>query len=73
VLTGHPLVPVVKVTGDERTAAALPDDVDVDATADGVDADDVLDYLLDVADGRECCAEEHGLTEFAITRVGPSM
>lgn len=71
VLTGHPLVPVVKVTGDERTAAALPDDVDIDATA--TDADDVLDYLLDVADGQECCAEAHGLTEFAITRVGPSM
>ena len=71
VLTGHPLVPVVKVTGDERTASALPDDIDVDATA--ADADDVLDRLLDVADGQRCCAEDHGLTEFAITRVGPSM
>lgn len=71
VLTGHPLVPVVKVTGDERTAAALPNDIDVDATA--ADADDVLDDLIDVANGRRCCAEEHGLTEFAITRVGPSM
>lgn len=71
VLTGHPLVPVVKVTGDEGTVAALPNDIDVDATA--ADADDVLDRLVDVANGRECCAEAHGLTEFAITRVGPSM
>jgi altronate dehydratase large subunit len=71
VLTGHPLVPVVKVTGDEGTAAALPNDIDVDATA--ADAEDVLDRLVDVADGQESCAEAHGLTEFAITRVGPSM
>lgn len=28
---GHPIVPVVKVSGDAATLAALPDDVDVDA------------------------------------------
>jgi altronate dehydratase large subunit len=69
--SGHPLVPVVKVSGDAETVAALPDDIDVDATA--TDADELLERVLAVADGDSSCAEVHGLTEFAITRVGPSM
>ncbi|RDI70140.1 UxaA family hydrolase [Halopelagius longus] len=71
ILAGHPLVPVVKVTGDPGTAAALPDDIDVAAA--NADADDLLEKLVAVANGDPCCAERHGLTEFAITRVGPSM
>jgi altronate dehydratase large subunit len=71
VLAGHPLVPVIKVTGDPGTAAALPADIDVNATA--ASADDLLETVLDVADGAESCAERHGLTQFAITRIGPSM
>jgi altronate dehydratase large subunit len=62
---------VLKVTGDPGTAAALPNDVDVDATT--ASPDDLLEWVLDVADGAETCAESHGLTEFAITRIGPSM
>jgi altronate dehydratase large subunit len=69
--SGHPLVPVVKVSGDAETVAALPDDIDVDATA--TDANELLERVLAVADGDASCAEVHGLTEFAITRVGPSM
>ena len=68
---GHPLVPVLKVSGDAETVAALPDDIDVDATA--ADADALVRRVLEVADGKSCAAEVHGLTEFAITRVGPSM
>lgn len=68
---GHPLVPVLKVSGDADTVAALPDDIDVDATTATVD--DLVAAVRDVADGAETCAERHGLTEFAITRVGPSM
>ncbi|WP_101297017.1 UxaA family hydrolase [Halegenticoccus soli] len=68
---GHPLAPVVKVSADPGTVAALPDDVDLDASAASVD--DALSRLLAVAGGEPSCAEEHGLSEFAITRVGPSM
>ena len=68
---GHPLVPVVKVSGDAETVAALPDDVDLDATE--ADRDALIRRLLAVADGEPCSAERHGLSEFAITRVGPSM
>ena len=69
--SGHPLVPVLKVSGDAETVAALPDDIDVDATS--ADADELARRVFSVADGDPSCAERHGLTEFAITRVGPSM
>jgi altronate dehydratase large subunit len=68
---GHPLVPVVKVSGDAETIAALPDDIDVDATS--ATSADLTGRVLEVADGGSSRAEVHGLTEFAITRVGPSM
>lgn len=68
---GHPVVPVLKVSGDTDTLAALTADIDVDATR----SDDIAlrDRVLSVAGGEPCCVERHGLTEFAITRVGPSM
>ncbi|WP_415382793.1 UxaA family hydrolase [Halosimplex sp. TS25] len=69
--TGHPVAPVLKVSGDEATLSAVGDDVDVDATAASVA--DLLDRLRAVAGGRRVRAEEHGLESSAITRVGPSM
>lgn len=71
VTTGHPVVPVLKVSGDARTITALPDDIDVDATSASVT--DLEHELVAAAGGTKTCAERHGLTEFAITRVGPSM
>ena len=68
---GHPIVPVVKVTGNEDTAAALPDDIDVDAAT--ADADSLRRVVEDVANGADSAPERHGLTTFAIDRVGPSM
>ena len=68
---GHPVVPVVKVSGDEETVDALPEDIDVDATS--ADRSVLRERVLSVADGEPSCAETHGLTGFAITRVGPSM
>ncbi|RDZ38266.1 altronate dehydratase [Haloferax sp. Atlit-47N] len=67
---GHPVVPVVKLSGDADTLAAVPDDIDLDARE--ADADDLESLLLAVADGDRACAERHGLTEFAIARAGPS-
>ncbi|MFC4360344.1 UxaA family hydrolase [Halobium salinum] len=68
---GHPVVPVLKVTGDPTTAGALPDDVDVDASR--VDAAGLRRAVKRVIAGDFCCAERHGLTQFAIDRVGPSV
>ncbi|WP_338741117.1 UxaA family hydrolase [Haloplanus salilacus] len=69
--TGHPIVPVCKVTGDGETYAALEGDIDVDARA--ASAADLASTVGRVAGGERTCAERHGLTTFAITRVGPSM
>ncbi len=69
--SGHPIVPVLKLTGDERTFRALPEDIDVDARS--TTPEGFADRVLDLLNGAESCAERHGLTEFAITRVGPSM
>ncbi|GAA0301851.1 UxaA family hydrolase [Halarchaeum salinum] len=68
---GHPVVPVLKVSGDAETNAALPDDIDVDARA--ASPADLVAAVRNIADGAATCAEGHGLSEFAITRVGPSM
>lgn len=69
--TGHPVVPVLKVTGDERTAAALTSDIDINATRST--PDDLLGELGRIASGEPAAAEVHGLSAFAIARVGPSL
>jgi altronate dehydratase large subunit len=69
--TGHPVVPVLKVTGDAQTVAAMPDDIDIDATESDLDA--LTERLRQVADGEDCAAERHGVQAFAVTRVGPSL
>ena len=68
---GHPVVPVLKISGDEGTVDALPEDIDVDATS--ADRATLRRRVLSIAGGEPSRAEEHGLTGFAITRVGPSM
>ncbi len=68
---GHPIVPTIKVTGDPATYGALEGDIDVDAR--NAVAADVLELVGRVASGEPTCAERTGLTDFAITRVGPSM
>lgn len=69
--TGHPVVPVCKVTGDGETSDALADDIDIDA--ESATPADLLAKLRRVADSELTAAERHGLTKFAINRVGPSM
>lgn len=69
--TGHPIMPVLKVTGDADTATVLSEDIDVDARS--TDSSDLVETVESLANGTPCHAEEHGLTEFALTRVGPSM
>lgn len=71
VATGHPVAPVLKLSGDRETLDAVGADIDVDATT--ADVDDLLSRLRAVARGERVRAEEHGLVSSAITRVGPSM
>lgn len=69
--TGHPVVPVLKITGEEQTAAAMGADIDIDARNTTVDT--LRETVLAVANGHPTCAEQHGVSQFSITRFGPSM
>ncbi len=69
--TGHPIVPVVKVSGSRETLEVLGDDIDVDAREETVS--DLVATINRITAGERSCAERHGVTSFAIERVGPSM
>ncbi|MFB6141289.1 MAG: UxaA family hydrolase [Halosimplex sp.] len=75
--TGNPIAPVIKVTGNPRTADRLASNMDVDASTviDGEPLGDAGDRvyrtLLSVADGAETAAETRRLEEFAINERQP--
>jgi len=69
--TGHPVVPVLKVTGDATTADVLAEDMDVNARS--ATPTDLLSMLSEAAEGGATATERHGLTKFAINRIGPSL
>jgi altronate dehydratase large subunit len=73
---GNPVAPVIKVTGNARTALTMADHIDfrVDSLITGAaDPEDLAaglwDLLLEVADGRPVAAEVLGHREFALHRL----
>jgi len=78
--TGNPVAPVIKITGNARTAQVMADNIDVDVsgvmseeeTLDAA-ADRLFDEVLDVASGRPTAAERLGHREFAIHRRNPTI
>ena len=77
--TGNPIAPVIKVTGNARTAASMADNTDVDVSgviANGESFADaaarVFDELIEVSSGRQTAAERLGHREFAIHRRNPT-
>lgn len=76
--TGNPLAPVIKVTGNPKTADRLAANVDVDASdvIDGepIDAvgERIYETLLAVAGGERTAAERHRLEEFAVNELQPN-
>ena len=75
--TGNPIAPVIKVTGNPRTAERLASNMDVDASTviDGealTEAGErVYRTLRSVANGAETAAETRRLEEFAINERQP--
>ncbi|MDR3767241.1 MAG: UxaA family hydrolase [Butyricicoccus sp.] len=73
--TGNPIAPVIKITGNRITFANMEDNIDVDASPIiyGGDlkelGDDMLKFMVDVANGKQTKAESLGFTEMAIARV----
>ena len=73
---GHPIVPVVKITGNKLTYANMIDNIDVDAspliygtkTIEEL-GQELLKLTQEVACGKQTKAESLGYTEMAIARV----
>ncbi len=78
--TGNPIAPVIKMTGNARTAQMMADNLDLDVsgiiadteTLDGA-ADRLFDEVLAVASGKLTAAEALGHREFAIHRRNPTI
>jgi altronate dehydratase large subunit len=78
--TGNPVAPVIKITGNARTARQMADNIDVDVSGI-MDESETLDMAADrlfaevlaVASGRETVAEQLGHREFAIHRRNPTI
>jgi altronate dehydratase large subunit len=77
--TGNPIAPVVKITGNARTAASMADNTDIDVSgviAEGESfetaAARVFDAMIEVSSGRQTAAERLGHREFAIHRRNPT-
>jgi len=77
--TGNPIMPVIKVTANRRTAERMADNIDLDLSGviEGALAieragERIFDEILDVANGKLTKAERLGHTEFSIYRMGPT-
>jgi altronate dehydratase large subunit len=78
--TGNPIAPVIKVTGNARTARQMADNIDLDVSGIMDDtetleqaAERLFADLLEVASGRQTVAETLGHREFAIHRRNPTI
>ena len=74
--TGHPLAPVIKITGNRITFANMEDNLDMDASPIiyGTKTlsrmgDELMELLVQVSSGRQTKAEALGCVETAIARV----
>jgi altronate dehydratase large subunit len=78
--TGNPIAPVIKITGNARTARQMADNVDLDVSGIMDDsetleaaAERLFTDVLAVASGRLTAAESLGHREFAIHRRNPTI
>ncbi|BEU88879.1 UxaA family hydrolase [Selenomonas sp. TAMA-11512] len=74
--TGNPIVPVIKLTGNKITFKNMSDNIDYDASAViygektlAEQGRDLLDMVVETANGRQTKAESLGFMEIAIARV----
>ncbi len=78
--TGNPIAPVIKITGNARTAQTMADNTDLDVSGIldrsepmDVAAGRLLDEILAVCSGKATAAERLGHREFAIHRRNPTI
>jgi (2R)-sulfolactate sulfo-lyase subunit beta len=75
-VVGHPVVPVIKISGNPRTLRTMGEHIDLDVTGvltreQTIDqAGDALIGMIErVANGRITCAEALGHREFSMTKL----
>ncbi|HEY2434396.1 MAG TPA: UxaA family hydrolase [Vicinamibacterales bacterium] len=78
--TGNPIAPVIKITGNARTAVSMADNIDLDVSGvlddrETLDqaASRLFDRLLAVCAGDATATERLGFREFAIYRRNPTI
>ncbi len=78
--TGNPIAPVIKITGNARTAQTMADNTDVDVSGILTHAESfedaaarLFDEVREVASGKQTAAERLGHREFAIHRRNPTI
>jgi altronate dehydratase large subunit len=78
--TGNPIAPVIKITGNARTADSMRDNIDLDVSGVLDDRETLeaaaarlFDEVLAVCSGRDAAAERLGHREFAIHRRNPTI
>lgn len=78
--TGNPIAPVVKITGNARTASTMRDNIDLDVSGviTGTASMDqaaarLFDMTIGVCSGSHTAAERLGHREFAIHRRNPTI
>jgi len=78
--TGHPIAPVIKITGNPKTWGYMSEDIDINAStiiqgkekmADVVDT--LFNYVVDVINGQPAKAEIMGHREFGMSRLSMSL
>ncbi len=77
--TGSPIAPVIKVATNTTMFERMRENMDVNAgtIVDGSRTleqvgDEIFDWIIEAANGREPAAEALGFRDFAINRIGPS-
>jgi altronate dehydratase large subunit len=78
--TGNPIAPVIKITGNARTAQTMADNTDVDVSGVITDtesfeqaAERLFNEVIEVSSGRPTACERLGHREFAIHRRNPTI
>jgi altronate dehydratase large subunit len=78
--TGNPIAPVIKITGNARTAQTMADNTDVDVSGILTHAESfedaaarLFEEVREVASGKQTAAERLGHREFAIHRRNPTI
>lgn len=72
---GNPLVPVIKITGNQQTAEKMKESIDFDCS-EGLNSNNMdelenalFSLVLDVCNGRKTKSEIYGICECSIVRV----